>query len=158
MKHSKTKEANRCDLITFNAAAMANLFLHKWCLSRLFNFAKTEPISNHKTTSAMHKEIPNHYQRIAEQYPEFLKAVENLGAATKGAGTLSEKKADLVQLAAAVAIRSEGAVHSHTRQLLQSGNDAAEIRHAIILLTSTIGFPAVMAGLSWANDVIREFE
>jgi alkylhydroperoxidase/carboxymuconolactone decarboxylase family protein YurZ len=41
---------------------------------------------------------------------------------------------------------------------LQSGNDAAEIRHAIILLTSTIGFPAVMAGLSWANDVIKEFE
>ncbi|NCA84930.1 MAG: carboxymuconolactone decarboxylase family protein [Clostridia bacterium] len=106
----------------------------------------------------MHKEIPAHYQRIAEAYPEFLKAVENLGAATKGAGTLSDKKANLVQLAAAVAIRSEGAVHSHTRQLLQAGTDASEIRHAIILLTSTIGFPTVMAGLSWANDVIDAFE
>jgi alkylhydroperoxidase/carboxymuconolactone decarboxylase family protein YurZ len=32
----------------------------------------------------------------------------------------------------------------------------AEIYHAIVLLTSTIGFPAVSAALSWARDVIEE--
>jgi alkylhydroperoxidase/carboxymuconolactone decarboxylase family protein YurZ len=31
-----------------------------------------------------------------------------------------------------------------------------EICHALILLTSTIGFPNVMAALSWAEDVFAE--
>jgi len=31
-----------------------------------------------------------------------------------------------------------------------------EIYHAIILLTSTIGFPTVAAALSWTDDVIKK--
>jgi alkylhydroperoxidase/carboxymuconolactone decarboxylase family protein YurZ len=34
------------------------------------------------------------------------------------------------------------------------GANAEEINHAIILLTSTIGFPAVSAALSWADDIL----
>jgi len=78
-----------------------------------------------------------------------------LGETIKNAGPLDEKTAHLLQLAAAVADKSEGAVHSHSRQLLQLGASTEEIRHAIILLTSTIGFPTVMAGLSWANDILE---
>jgi 4-carboxymuconolactone decarboxylase len=29
-----------------------------------------------------------------------------------------------------------------------------EIRHAILILINTIGFPTVMAGVSWAEDVM----
>jgi alkylhydroperoxidase/carboxymuconolactone decarboxylase family protein YurZ len=61
-----------------------------------------------------------------------------------------------MQLAAAAAIRSEGAVHSHTRRALEAGAAADEICHALILLTSTIGFPNVMAALSWAEDVFED--
>jgi alkylhydroperoxidase/carboxymuconolactone decarboxylase family protein YurZ len=60
-----------------------------------------------------------------------------------------------VQLAAAAAIRSEGAVHSHARRALAAGATPEEIQHAVIALTSTIGFPNVMAALSWINDVKR---
>jgi alkylhydroperoxidase/carboxymuconolactone decarboxylase family protein YurZ len=59
-----------------------------------------------------------------------------------------------VQLAAAAAIRSEGAVHSHVRRALQAGARPEEIYHAIILLTSTIGFPNTSAALSWVYDVM----
>ena len=51
-----------------------------------------------------------------------------------------------VQLAAA-AVRSEGAVHSHTRRALAVGAQTDEIYHTLILLTSTIGFPNVLAAL-----------
>ena len=72
----------------------------------------------------------------------------------KQAGPIDEKTAQLVQLAAAAAIRSEGSVHSHTRRSLEAGATPEEIRHALILLTSTIGFPTVVAGLTWAGDIL----
>jgi 4-carboxymuconolactone decarboxylase len=105
----------------------------------------------------MAKSIPGHYLKVKEKHPEFIQAVENLGETAKAAGPLDKKTAHLIQLAAAVTLKSEGAVHSHTRQLLQMGAEPGEIRHAIILLTSTIDFPNVMAGLTWANDIIDVF-
>lgn len=102
----------------------------------------------------MKKNLPSHYLKVKEKHPEFMKAVEGLGEAAKAAGPLDKKTAHLLQLAAAVTNKSEGSVHSHTRQLLEMNVPAEEIRHAIILLTNTIGFPNVMAGLTWANDVI----
>ena len=45
-------------------------------------------------------------------------------------------------------------MHSHTRRALEAGVSAAEIHHALLLLTSTIGFPTVVASMSWADDVI----
>jgi alkylhydroperoxidase/carboxymuconolactone decarboxylase family protein YurZ len=71
---------------------------------------------------------------------------------------LDEKTGHLIQLAAAAASSSEGAVHSHVRRALEAGAQPDEIRHAVILLTSTIGFPRVAAALSWVDDVIADGE
>ena len=95
------------------------------------------------------------YQKIKARYPDYLSAVESLGITAKREGPIDEKSAHLIQLAAAASIRSEGAVHSHTRRAMNAGAEADEIYHAIILLTSTIGFPTVVAALSWAGDVIE---
>ena len=53
-------------------------------------------------------------------------------------------------------MRSEGAVHSHVRRLLELGASASEIRHALMLTAATIGFPTVMAALSWADDILEK--
>lgn len=98
--------------------------------------------------------IPSHYLKVKENHPEYIKAVEALGEAAKNAGPIDKKTAHLIQLGAAVTNRSEGSVHSHTRQLLGMGVGPDEIRHSVILLTNTIGFPNAMAGLTWVNDVI----
>ncbi|MGC1455516.1 MAG: carboxymuconolactone decarboxylase family protein [Nitrospirota bacterium] len=100
--------------------------------------------------------LPNQYTSIQKKYKGLIKAVENLGKAAKTAGPLNKKTSELVQLAAATAVRSEGSVHSHARRALTAGAKPDEIRHAIVLLTSTIGFPAVSAALSWANDVLEK--
>ena len=97
-----------------------------------------------------------HYQRLREQYTDFFAALESTGKAARKAGPLDAKTAHLVQLAAAAAIRSEGAVHSHVRRALEQGATAEEIRHAILLLASTVGFPAVGAALSWADDILSK--
>ena len=101
-------------------------------------------------------EIPvKQYFKMKERYPQLLDAVESLGVAVGKAGPVDDKVRQLVQLAAAAAIRSEGAVHSHVRRAVEAGASADEIRHVIMLLTSTIGFPTVMAAMTWADDVLE---
>jgi 4-carboxymuconolactone decarboxylase len=102
------------------------------------------------------KRYPKWYSFIKKQHGGFLEGVEQLGEAVRRAGPLDEKTANLIQLAAAAAIRSEGSVHSHTRRAFQAGASPAEIIHALILLTSTIGFPNTSAALSWVYDVLGE--
>ena len=101
------------------------------------------------------KGTPGAYRQLKQQHGAYMSAVEALGAAVRDAGPLDDKVMQLVQLGAAAAIRSEGAVHSHVRRSLALGTSALEIRHALIARTSTIGFPTVSAALSWADDVIK---
>ena len=97
--------------------------------------------------------LPRNFRRIQERYGEVVRALDGLKDATRAAGPLDEKTAHLVQLAAATAQRSEGAVHSHARRALAAGATEEEVRHAAVLLTPTIGFPAVAAALAWIEDV-----
>lgn len=98
--------------------------------------------------------LPGQYMSIRKRFKKYFKAVDSLGRAAKTSGPIKNKNSHLIQLAAAAAIRSEGAVHSHTRRALQAGAKPAEIYHAVLLLTSTIGFPTVSAALSWVDDVL----
>lgn len=97
---------------------------------------------------------PRNHQSVRKQFPGYIQALDGLGKAVGEAGPLDAKTRHLIQLGAAAAIRSEGAIHSHARQALAAGASADEIRHAVISVTSTIGFPNVMASLSWIGDVI----
>jgi alkylhydroperoxidase/carboxymuconolactone decarboxylase family protein YurZ len=102
------------------------------------------------------KKLPKFYLSLQEKHPKFMHAVQELGKVVRQEGPLDDKTAHLVQLAAATALRSEGAVHSHAKRAVQAGAKPEEVAHAIILLTSTIGFPTVSAALSWVADVIDE--
>lgn len=104
----------------------------------------------------MKSKLPSHYRDIKTRFPDYLKAVESLGKSVKAAGPLDGLHAELIQLGAAVAVRSEGAVHSHVKRAIDNGASREHVEHAILLLTSTVGFPAVMAALSWASDVYDE--
>ena len=97
---------------------------------------------------------PGWYSFIKENHGKFISALEQLGEAVRQEGPLDDKTSHLIQLAAAAAIRSEGSVHSHARRALKAGAQPEEIYHAVILLTSTIGFPNTSAALSWVFDVL----
>jgi len=98
---------------------------------------------------------PGHYRWIQERYPQVITALEQLGDALQSAGPLDKRTTHLIQLAASAAIRSEGAVHSHVRRALAAGATPDEIRHAVIGVTSTIGYPNVTAALSWVEDILQ---
>lgn len=101
------------------------------------------------------KKLPTMYTSIRKRFEELAGAVENLGKAARASGPIDEKTSHLVQLAAAAAIRSEGSVHSHARRALEAGATKDEVYHSLVLLTSTIGFPAVSAAISWVDDVVK---
>jgi 4-carboxymuconolactone decarboxylase len=99
---------------------------------------------------------PEWFLYLQGKYPLLMEAVETLGKTTHNSGPLDAKTAQLVQLAAAISIRSQGAVHSHAKRAKLAGAKNDEIEHAAILLTSTIGFPSVAAALSWIDEVIGD--
>lgn len=108
------------------------------------------------TSENQQPNTPHFYDLLVQNYPAYFDALGELGKAARLAGPLEEMTVQLVQLAGAAAIRSEGGVHSHTRRALAAGASADAIRHVIISLTSTIGFPNVVAAMSWAEDVLAK--
>jgi AhpD family alkylhydroperoxidase len=102
----------------------------------------------------MSKKLPEQYTSIRRRYKSYHNAVSKLGRAARSAGPIDEKTGHLIQLAAAAAVRSEGSVHSHARRALEAGASPEEICHAVILVTSTVGFPTVSAALSWIDDTL----
>ncbi len=97
---------------------------------------------------------PAQYRRFAKRYPALIKAYEALGEVTAQAGPLDPKTRALVKLALAVGASLEGAVHSHSRRALTSGCSPDEIRHVVLLAATTLGFPSMMAALTWVEDVL----
>jgi alkylhydroperoxidase/carboxymuconolactone decarboxylase family protein YurZ len=100
--------------------------------------------------------IPGWYSEQKKKYSAVFKAYEDLGDACRAAGPLDRRTAALAKLAIAIGARLEGAVHSHTRRSLEAGASIDDCRQVVLLSTTTIGFPAMMAALSWVEDVAKE--
>ena len=98
--------------------------------------------------------LPGRFVRFQQTYPDLFKCYEELGKAAGAAGPLDKKQIALVKLAIAAGARMEGAVHSHCRRALEAGCTAEEIRHTILLAITTLGFPSMMACLSWVDEII----
>jgi len=101
------------------------------------------------------KELPGRYRDFRRQFPAISKAYDDLGSMLAEAGPLDEKHAQLIKLGMAVASGQEGAVHSHARRAIEAGAKAEEVRQVALLAMTTVGFPRMMAGLSWIDDVLK---
>jgi alkylhydroperoxidase/carboxymuconolactone decarboxylase family protein YurZ len=112
--------------------------------------------SNQKRRYPMAQQLPELYLKLKERHSDLIESVEKLSKVARASGPLDDKTGHLIQLGAAAAIHSKGSVCSHASRALNSGATPEEIRHAIIILTSTIGFPTVAAALSWVDDMLEK--
>lgn len=101
------------------------------------------------------KELPGRYRQFKKQFPAVSKAYDDLGRVIAEGGPLDEEQIQLIKLAMALASGQEGAVHSHARRALEAGAAPEAIRHVALLGMTTIGFPRMMAGMSWIDDVLK---
>lgn len=100
--------------------------------------------------------LPKRFRDFMERYPAIGDAYASMGEAVSEAGPLDNKTQALIKIGIAIGAKMEGAVHSQTRKALEAGATPDEIRHAVLQATTTVGFPAMMAGMSWVDDVLQE--
>lgn len=103
-------------------------------------------------------DLPLPFERFQDEYPHVLEAYEQLGELAAAAGPLDIKTRELIKLGMAAAVHSVSAVQSHTHRALENGADRAEIQHALLLGVTTLGFPTMMAALTWAKQAIADHE
>ncbi len=63
-------------------------------------------------------ELPRTYESFRKEYDKVWAAYDRLAKASHDAGPLNVKTRALLKLALSIGAKSEGAVHSHTRQAL----------------------------------------
>jgi len=102
--------------------------------------------------------LPKRYTAFIENYPDIGAAYAALGKAVSNSGPLDAKTRELIKIGIAIAGSQEGGTHSHARKALDAGATPEELRHAALQALTTIGFPNMMKGLSWVEDVIGEHE
>ena len=111
-----------------------------------------------KSKTAAPRRLPAHFVRFQKQFPAVFAAYDALGNAVAGAGPLDDRQRALVKLGIAIGAQMEGAMHSHCRRALEAGCTPAEIRHAVLLATTTLGFPSMMKALSCVEDILTPRE
>ena len=102
------------------------------------------------------RKIPVRFQDFAKKYPKIITAYENLAGECHRSGPLSKRDQALVKLGIAAGSHMEGSVHSQVRKALDIGMQPDEIRHAVMLGLTSIGFPRMMASLTWAADILNQ--
>lgn len=107
-------------------------------------------------TKKLPDELPALPTEFARENAEVWEAYRKLGKACSEAGPLDDKTRRLVKLAFAIAMRSEGGVHSHVRRALRDGVREDELLHVATLAIPTLGFPNALAGRSWIEDLLDD--
>jgi 4-carboxymuconolactone decarboxylase len=100
--------------------------------------------------------LPKNTRSFATSYKNVWNAFQELGDQCHSAGSLDDHTRRILKVGIAAAAQSEGAVHSAVRQAKDAGLSADEIRHAIVLTITTVGFPRAMAAMSWADDILKK--
>jgi alkylhydroperoxidase/carboxymuconolactone decarboxylase family protein YurZ len=85
------------------------------------------------------------FSQFKEDFPEIHEKHEALGREVheKG-GPLDEKSRWLIKIAISGACNHKRALETHIRKAMAAGIDEDEIKHALVLLIPTAGFPAFM--------------
>ena len=98
--------------------------------------------------------IPGPYAAMKKEHPDLVGAYEAFGAECAQAGPLDGKTGAMLKLAISLGAGLEGAAHSHARKALEAGCTREELLHVAVLCAPTIGFPGMMRGRGWVQDVV----
>lgn len=98
--------------------------------------------------------LPKIFEEFAEKYPEVMDDLQKLTQTCRNIGPLDDKNQDLIKLGIAIGKNSRGGVLSATRKALAAGATNEEILHAVLLSLTIVGFPNMIAAMSWINEAL----
>jgi alkylhydroperoxidase/carboxymuconolactone decarboxylase family protein YurZ len=95
-----------------------------------------------------------YFIEFQKRYPEVANSFDRLGSECAKAGPIDKKTQHLIKLGVAIALAHEGNVQNLTMQALTDGISPEEIRHAVLLTTTTAGFPTMIGAMQWVEEII----
>jgi len=98
--------------------------------------------------------LPDIFKQFLEKYPEIANAHLRVGELCAKAGPLDQKRQHLIQLGVSIGLGSKGGVRSHARRALEVGATEEEIVQTLLLSTTIVGFPAMIAAYGWVQEVL----
>jgi AhpD family alkylhydroperoxidase len=104
----------------------------------------------------MKKELPEHFKKFVDKYPDIWEAHQKLTEASAECGPLDRKTRELIKTAISGAANQETAVERHAVMAVQEGASEEEVYQAILQLITIVGFPRASAALKWAERALTE--
>jgi len=98
--------------------------------------------------------LPEIFKNFLEKFPEIAKAHLSVGELCAKSGPIDEKRQHLIQLGVSIGLGSKGGVRSHARRALDAGATEEEIIQTLLLSTTIVGFPAMIAAYGWILEVL----
>ncbi len=96
------------------------------------------------------------FTKFKKEFPKVHSDHEALGKEIhEKSGPLTQKTCWLIKIAISGASRHELALETHILKAKETGVTDDEIRHALLLLIQTVGFPTFMEAYSVFNRLLR---
>jgi 4-carboxymuconolactone decarboxylase len=102
----------------------------------------------------MEEKLPQHFNKFVEEYPAVWDAHQKLTEACAESGPLDRKTRELIKVTICGTANLETALQRHALMAIQAGATKEEIYQAILLLTTTVGFPQASAAIKWAENAL----
>ena len=102
--------------------------------------------------------LPKIFQTFMERHRELTETQYKVGELCSQAGPLDEKTQHLIQLGIAVGLGSQGGVRSHARRALDAGATREEVTQVVLLSTTMVGFPPMIAAYGWIEELFTASE
>jgi alkylhydroperoxidase/carboxymuconolactone decarboxylase family protein YurZ len=99
--------------------------------------------------------LPEIFKRFMEKHGEICEAYRKVGDLCSKTGPVEGKNQHLIQLGTSIGIGSKGGVRSHARRALDAGATKEEVMQVVLLSTTIIGFPAMIAAYGWVEEVLN---
>lgn len=100
------------------------------------------------------EKIQKNLQYFQEHYPDIYSAYEAYGKLIhEGGGPLDEKTRWLIKVSISATEGAPYALKTHIKKALHGGCSQEEIRHALLLLAPSVGFPKMMEALLVFREV-----
>jgi alkylhydroperoxidase/carboxymuconolactone decarboxylase family protein YurZ len=98
--------------------------------------------------------LPDIFKTFLERHTDVSDALRTVGDLAAAAGPIENKVQHLIQLGISIGLSSKGGVRSHARRALDAGATTEEILQTVLLSSTIVGFPAMIAAYGWVNEVL----
>ena len=99
---------------------------------------------------------PESIKRFKGAFPKSWELYAGLEDSCYQEGPLDEKTCRLIKAAVTASAEHERACKVHVQKALEAGATREEVYHALLMLLTSRGFPAVVKALQWAEEVFAE--